>query len=46
MHRVAEKNDRTIGSVPVVYRAGLHDSKSGEGHAPDKTAAGLILLIF
>jgi hypothetical protein len=43
---VAEKNHRTISSVPVVYTAGLHDSESGEDHiVPNKTEAKCILLI-
>jgi len=43
---VAEKNNRVISSVPVVYTAGLHDSERSEGHiVPNKREADCILLI-
>jgi hypothetical protein len=42
---VAENNQSTINSVPVVYTTGLHDSKSGESHAvTNKPTAGCIVL--
>jgi hypothetical protein len=44
---VAEKNNRTISSLPAVYTESLHDSESGEGHiVPNKTEADCILLVM
>jgi hypothetical protein len=44
---LAENNQSKINSVPVVYTAGLHDSKSGESYSvPNKPAAGCIVLIM
>jgi hypothetical protein len=42
MSGVAEKKNRRNSELPVAYKAGLHQSESGEGCiAPKKTAAGI-----